>query len=158
MRQRRDDVPLLASHFMAKVGGDRRLEITDRALAELRRRPWHGNVRELRNAVEHAAVVARGGMIDAEHLPPAHAPVAGSAPQGAHAAGVRAWRAEAVPDPALAAQTENAQVYERFQRTVDQPLLESLLRMYDDNLTIVASVLGIHRSTLRQKLRDLGLR
>ncbi|MFG0335607.1 MAG: sigma-54-dependent transcriptional regulator, partial [Maioricimonas sp. JB049] len=71
LRHRRDDIMLLADHFLRQLdrGGDPR-QFTDRAMQELRERPWHGNVRELRNAVERAAVIARGVWIDQEHLPP----------------------------------------------------------------------------------------
>ena len=82
LRQRRDDIPELAAHFPAtplatrKGESDRssRPAISAEALAELQRREWFGNVRELRNAIEHAMILARGGIIAPEHLPP---PMAG---------------------------------------------------------------------------------
>ena len=73
LRQRRDDIGPLAEHFL-DVLADRnpgpRPSLSPEALAELRRREWFGNVRELRNAIEHAMILARGGIIGREHLPP----------------------------------------------------------------------------------------
>jgi two-component system nitrogen regulation response regulator GlnG len=154
LRDRRDDIPLLAAHFMQKAGGNRNLQITDEALDELQRQPWHGNVRELRNAVEHATVLARGGLIDVEHLPPQRGRSVIAPAEGTLAAGVRAWLSETMSDM----DAKDPQLYERFLKAVEDPLLGALLKECDDNQTTVAALLGIHRSTLRQKLRDLGLR
>ena len=71
LRARTDDIPVLAAHFLrlATVDGPPK-HLSKAAVAELVSRPWHGNVRELRNAVERAAVVARGDVVEAEHFPP----------------------------------------------------------------------------------------
>ncbi len=76
LRNRSDDIPALAEHFIHMLSEKNTApaaRLSPEALAELMRRPWHGNVRELRNAIEHALVLARGGVIAVEHLP---APVA----------------------------------------------------------------------------------
>ena len=79
MRERGDDIALLAERFLQRFlrSGRVKVHFTGAALDELRRRPWPGNVRELRNAVEHAALLARAGAITPEHLPPR---IAGQAP------------------------------------------------------------------------------
>lgn len=69
LRDRVEDVPLLARHFLKLAGSE--CGISPSAMCELSSRPWPGNVRELRNAVENAALVARGGSIEVSHLPPA---------------------------------------------------------------------------------------
>ncbi|MFO0605874.1 MAG: sigma-54 dependent transcriptional regulator [Polyangiales bacterium] len=81
LRERREDIPLLADFFLqrfARDAGKKLRGFSPDALAVLTAYPWPGNVRELENAVERAVVLAREGMVDREHfsLPPvASAPV-----------------------------------------------------------------------------------
>ena len=69
LRDRRDDIALLAQHFASQFAGQP-VAFAEETLAELERRPWYGNVRELRSAIEHALVLARRGVVMPEHLPP----------------------------------------------------------------------------------------
>ena len=73
LRDRREDIPALVEHFLrqSRLPDVADPHLTEEVLDELRSRPWAGNVRELRNAIEHAAIVARGRTIRPEHLPPA---------------------------------------------------------------------------------------
>ena len=73
LRERRDDIPALADHFLrqAPVANLAATPLAADVLDALRDRSWTGNVRELRNAIEHAAIVARGQPIRPEHLPSA---------------------------------------------------------------------------------------
>jgi Fis family transcriptional regulator len=56
------------------------------------------------------------------------------------------------------AREPSGDLYERFVTTVERPLLEAVLNQCDGNQTSAAAILGLHRTTLRQKLRDLGLK
>jgi PAS domain S-box-containing protein len=70
--ERSEDIPLLVDHFIDRfnsISGKRIAGVTDAAMAVLMRHRWPGNVRELENALEHAFVLCRSGMIDASHLP-----------------------------------------------------------------------------------------
>jgi DNA-binding NtrC family response regulator len=71
LRERRSDIPLLAERFLRKASESisRRLRFSDLALASLISYDWPGNVRELENAVEYAALHARGSEVQAEELP-----------------------------------------------------------------------------------------
>ncbi len=71
LRERRQDIPALAEHFMrqARRGGGAHAPLAADVLDDLSARPWTGNVRELRNVIEHAAIVARGQPIRPAHLP-----------------------------------------------------------------------------------------
>jgi two-component system response regulator AtoC len=72
LRARPDDILLLAEHFAQLHGGrlpaSRRWTLAEEARAALVRHPWTGNVRELRNVLDRAVLLAEGGVIEAEHL------------------------------------------------------------------------------------------
>jgi two-component system, NtrC family, response regulator HydG len=86
LRERREDVGLLARHFVEATAAYGRKRLSASALACLEAYTWPGNVRELEHAIERAAILAKGEEIQAEDLPPevargapaAAAPVAGS--------------------------------------------------------------------------------
>jgi DNA-binding NtrC family response regulator len=69
LRARREDLPLLASDLLTRVSPDRPLEIAPGAMDALIRYAFPGNVRELRNLLERAAILCDGGRIDIHHLP-----------------------------------------------------------------------------------------
>jgi len=74
LRHRRDDIPLLANHFLKKYAAANRSPVgsfTQEAMARLMSMPWEGNVRELENVIERAVVLARGNTIDSKDLPSA---------------------------------------------------------------------------------------
>ena len=73
LRERPEDIAVLAERFLNLIvakTGQTPPSISPEAIAELERLPWYGNARELRNAIEHATVLARNGTITPEHLPP----------------------------------------------------------------------------------------
>ncbi len=153
LRERPDDIPLLAQFFLKRLGEpSSRKQISPAALCELARRTWPGNVRELRNAVEHAAIMARGDVIDIAHLPSAYGPASESALSDEHLRRelVR-WVSEqlAIAD----AEREDGDLYERFLATVEPPLLATAFEHFGHNRAATARVLGLHRATLRQKLK-----
>ncbi|HEV3237792.1 MAG TPA: sigma-54 dependent transcriptional regulator, partial [Gemmataceae bacterium] len=93
LRDRLTDIPLLAEHFLRRFEPHAwpLLGATRQHLASL---PWFGNVRELRNALEHAAIVSRGGPILLEHLPVFTVKPVLHKPEEQLAATVRLWLAE----------------------------------------------------------------
>ncbi len=69
LRERRDDIPLLANHFIAKHRGTHRpIRILPRAVERLTAYDWPGNVRELENMIERALIVGSGEELDEEHF------------------------------------------------------------------------------------------
>ncbi|MGW8283437.1 MAG: sigma-54-dependent transcriptional regulator, partial [Gemmatimonadota bacterium] len=71
LRERREDIPLLAAHFLAKAGqkyGRPDLRLAPNAVEALMRHTWPGNVRELRHSVERAVLLAEGNEVGLEHL------------------------------------------------------------------------------------------
>jgi two-component system nitrogen regulation response regulator GlnG len=151
LRERVEDVPLLAERFLARLAppGERALRFTADALAELCRRPWPGNVRELRSAVEHGALLARSGAVGKEHLPPVTQLDAGDPAAGSSALddAVRKWAADE-----LAAGRSAGNMYEQFLAQAEPPLFETVLANTLQNRAAAADLLGIHRATLRKKL------
>jgi DNA-binding NtrC family response regulator len=156
---RREDIPVLAEHFLrqARLTDGADLHLTAALIEALRARPWAGNVRELRNAIEHAAIVARGRTLAPEHLPPAAMP-GGEPPRSIEADlhdRLADWARHQVAHPPEA--TDAASLYERFLELAEPPLLEAILEHCRQNRAAAAEILGIHRATLRQKLRKYGL-
>jgi two-component system nitrogen regulation response regulator GlnG len=156
LRDRREDVPALAEHFLkqsrlAASGG----QLSEEVVGDLCARPWPGNVRELRNTVEHAAIVARGRTIRPEDLPPANvAPSVQSVPQEIDGY-VAAWAEAALWQPDNAA--ADGSLYDQFLGLVEPPLLRIVLEQCGGNRAAAAQMLGIHRATLRERLRRYGL-
>jgi two-component system nitrogen regulation response regulator GlnG len=155
LRDRREDIPALAEHFLrqSRLPNIADARLTEEVLDELRARPWTGNIRELRNAIEHAAIVARGRTIRPEHLPaaPANAP---SMP-ATIGPSLRGQLAEWARQEAMKSSIKpgEAKLYERFLELAEPPVLQAVLQQCLQNRAAAAEMLGIHRATLRQKLR-----
>ncbi len=156
---RESDLEPLVRHFLARLVARQQQAavpaVAPEFFAALRQRPWPGNVRELRHAVEHAAIVARGGMLRPEHLPPlaAVAPESSApleASQAAADAAVKDWLAAAraaygeLPEPDL---------HRRAVEMVEATVLREALAHTGGNRTAAAKLLGLDRATLRTKLR-----
>ncbi len=156
LRQRREDIQALAEHFLhvlsAKNQG-RRPALSADAVAELNRRDWHGNVRELRNAVEHAMILAQGGLISAEHLPPPmlRDGIADPAHQEAISAFIRQWA-----EIQLQGGGDVQNLYEQLLKIVEPPLLRAALEHCGGQFIAAARKLGIHRTTLRKKIEEFA--
>ncbi len=157
LRERLEDIELLAHHFLSLA----RLEVspkqlTPEVLRELRQRPWHGNVRELRNTIEHAAVVSRGQPIRVDHLPapmPAGSPISGKMNVENLPEMVRAWARHEIGQGA----DGESNLHDRFLAVVEPSLLEAALEATSGNRAAAAELLGIHRGTLRERLKRYGL-
>ncbi|MEK7867453.1 MAG: sigma-54 dependent transcriptional regulator [Planctomycetota bacterium] len=77
LRERREDIPLLAEHFLSRhARGEGRKELAPEAMALLVAYDWPGNVRELANLIERAALIARGSLITSDLLPIGRGPAA----------------------------------------------------------------------------------
>jgi two-component system, NtrC family, nitrogen regulation response regulator GlnG len=153
-----EDIADLATYFieiLTNGSNEQPARLTTQTLAELERRPWHGNVRELRHAIEHALIIARGPAILPEHLPPS-VPAAEVDPVGdlSHtlALAVRSWSDRSLGDASL-----NGRVYDELLGTIEPPLLDTALRRHRGQCASAARTLGIHRTTLRKKLTQYGL-
>jgi DNA-binding NtrC family response regulator len=131
LRDRSEDILLLAEYFLRRHGGERGL--SEAAAAALQRYDWPGNVRELENALERAVVVGRGGEIEAAALParivePPTAPIVSAAPPA---------------NPTL--------------EVIERAYILWVLQAEGGNKARAAEVLGIDPSTLYRKLNRYGV-
>jgi DNA-binding NtrC family response regulator len=154
LSDRAEDIPDLARHFLNQMTGSRAgSSLSSAALLELSGRDWPGNVRELRNAVEHAAIMARGGTIEVAHLPPADLTTTRSASSSELLQReISRWAAQQL-QPLDSADSE-AVLYEDLLQLVEPPLLNAVLAHCRNNRAAAARLLGLHRATLRQKLKN----
>ncbi len=154
LRERERDIPLLVSHFLnwlAEKNGTPVPTISPEAVAELESRPWNGNVRELRNAVEHAMVLARNGTIMPAHLP---LPMDVILDEEKRAAGVlpsliRQWARNQLGEEQPA-----DEIHAKFLELVEPPFLKSVLKQSKGSCAAAARILGLHRTTLKKKLEQ----
>jgi len=137
LRERREDLPLLALHFLEvyKKRSNKNISgITEKALSRLRRHDWPGNVRELENAIERAVILAQGRMITVDDLPDA---VKG---------------AETETDAKKTVELEIGTTMDDVEKHV---ILETLNYTRGDK-SRAAQILGIGRKTLYRKLQQYG--
>lgn len=146
LRERRSDIPLLLSHHLERVVRRYRLpakSFTKEAVSALMAYPWPGNVRELVNTVEALVNLVDGPVIRSEDLPP-HIRSAAEMP------GCRDAE-EAKGDRSLVQDVKRAAEERERERIVEA------LSQAGGNKAKAARLLGIHRSTLYEKLRKYGL-
>ncbi len=145
LRERRDDIPALARHFMARSGetsGMASREIAEDALAALQAYDWPGNVRQLRNLIDWLLIMAPGEARDpirAEMLPPE---VGSAAP-----AMLKLDRSSEIMTLPL---REARELFEK-------QYLEAQLLRFGGNISRTANFVGMERSALHRKLKFLGV-
>jgi two-component system nitrogen regulation response regulator GlnG len=150
LRDRVDDIPALAEHFLRKFGvANPSAVLPADTLAFLKSRPWPGNVRELRNALEHAAIESRGGPLRPEQFPE---PMAAAGPAGI-AERLKSLVAEWVRERTANRDAEPADLYQQLLDTVEPAILDEVLRQLDGNRLAAARWLGLARATVRKMLR-----
>jgi two-component system nitrogen regulation response regulator GlnG len=158
LRERRDDVPLLVEHFLrgfAQTLGRNLHSVTPEALARLEAFAWPGNVRQLQSVLKYAVIQAPGDVLTLECLPEdlRHDPAAPAADRPAPPAG--ALDVAHLTDRLLRAGEPD--IYRLVCLEMDRVVLGAVLRHVGGNQVRASQLLGISRTTLRAKLRALGL-
>jgi two-component system nitrogen regulation response regulator GlnG len=153
LRERLEDVAPLAEHFLRRFE-PRALPLSPATLRYLQSLPWFGNVRELRNALEHAAIVARGGPLAPEHFPSFALDPSPATPAAQVDAAVRRWLADRTRENSG---EPPAELYTELLRLVEPALLEEVMRRVQGNRWAAAQWLGLNRATVRKKLGLYGL-
>ena len=159
LRERRQDVALLARHFLdhAAVQGLPRRQLAGDAITALGGYDWPGNVRELENLMRRLAVLARDEVIGADAI---HAMLGARAVPGplanmdiADAVKGLIARIEREDPAAL----DDGSLYDRVIGEVERPLIMLMLARHGQNQLRAARALGINRNTLRKRLDTLGI-
>jgi DNA-binding NtrC family response regulator len=171
LRERREDIPELVRHFTARFAAEEGKTfirgVTVAALQLLSRYDWPGNIRQLENAVFRAVVLADGPMLSPEEFPQIAAHVEGSlAPSRAAEPVPRADDlsepleikfATPAADPADGIPAFDADGDVRPLAEIEAAMIRLALDRYQGRMTMVARKLGIGRSTLYRKLKELGI-
>jgi DNA-binding NtrC family response regulator len=140
LRERREDIPLLAEHFLKRYRqehGKPSVRIDAKGLEALAAYEWPGNVRELQNVVERLVVLNLSGLILEQDVRPCLAGRIGDAPAATASSGA----------PALGASVAEA----------EKSAILAALKQTDGNRTHAAKALGVSRRTLHNKLREYGI-
>ena len=162
LRQRREDIPDLVSHFLAaaRAEGLPAKSLSPEAMDALKTARWPGNVRELENLVRRLAALYSQERIGLEEV---------SAEVGEMQPGPAG---EVPPDESLGGAVERhlrqyfeahqhglpaSGIYGRVLREVERPLIELTLSATRGNQLRAAQLLGLNRNTLRKKIRDLDI-
>ena len=156
LRDRSEDILPLAEFFLRQLGAEHaHKRFSGGARDALLSRPWQGNVRELRNAIERAAIMARGDAIDAAHLP---RPLVLDTSATSESSGAMLARAASAWTVSQFTNGDSpARLHEAFLEAAEPAMLEAVLAQCNQNRTLAARVLGLHRATLREKLRRYGI-
>ena len=142
LRDRKDDIPLLARHFLVKYGEENRkpdLELTPEALDVLSAYGWPGNVRELENVIERAAVLTAGPRIDVELIPD------------------QVRRPQAFPTPAFVVPPEGIS-FKEVITDFEKRLIESTLETAGGVQKRAAELLHIKPTTLNEMIKRYDIR
>jgi DNA-binding NtrC family response regulator len=144
LREHREDIPLLVGQFCRMLGekhGRPSPEISKDAMELLRKAEWKGNVRELKNVLESAMVMSRGGALREEDFAVDPVAVRGVAPPDAGGRGFL-----------------EINDYREARREFEIAFIKGKLREHRGNVTRTAAAIGLHRQSLQEKLRELGIR
>jgi DNA-binding NtrC family response regulator len=143
LREHPDDIPILAGEFCRMLGekhGRGPVTVSKEAMQKLMALDWKGNVRELKNTLESAMVMSRDDILSLDDFPsdfgiPSLA--------RSHTAGQ--------PDFIAAAD------YREARRQFEIAYIKAKLREHGGNITRTAAAIGLHRQSLQEKLRELGI-
>jgi two-component system nitrogen regulation response regulator NtrX len=145
LRERREDIPELVHHFLARYAADRRIptpEVSAEAMAALQAHDWPGNVRQLRNIIERTLIMTpgdRAACIEIDLLPAEVMDTQGTVN---------------VPTSSMAIMgSPLREARESFEREY----LKIQIRRFSGNISRTASFIGMERSALHRKLKALGL-
>lgn len=144
LRERREDIPELANHFLTRFAAERRISppnFSDESIAALQAHDWPGNVRQLRNIIERTVILAPGDVtcIDVDLLP-------SEVLDSQSSTGLSSATLTIMGSPLREAR-------ESFEREY----LKIQIRRFSGNISRTASFIGMERSALHRKLKALGI-
>ena len=161
LRERRDDIPVLAQYFLVRTCAEMSVpikRISEEALEHLTSHSWPGNARELENTIKRAVILSNDPLLTALDFNEL-IPSATSQPQSvAHEASL-----EALVDMKLRScmngveKLDKGEIYSAVIEQVERPLIRFMLEKTRWNQVKTADILGINRNTLRKKISELGI-
>jgi len=143
LREHKEDIPLLAGEFcrmLAAKHGRPAVSISREAMDLFMTLDWKGNVRELKNVLESAIVLSRDDSLRAEHFPPDLLARRAGGPGGTGVDSILALGG-----------------YREAKKQFEIAYIKAKLREHRGNITRTAAAIGIHRQSLQEKLRELGI-
>jgi two-component system, NtrC family, nitrogen regulation response regulator GlnG len=153
LAERREDVPLLARHFLAKSGRELGIEpkrLSDDAMAFLAAYEWPGNVRQLENVCHWLTVMAPGQSIELADLPPELRQETARSPE-------TDWTAALAREVERALVRGEAGLMDSMTRTFERILISKALAHTGGRRIEAAQLLGIGRNTITRKIAELGI-
>jgi DNA-binding NtrC family response regulator len=139
LRERREDIPILAKHFLEKYSAGNRMQVSQGAMRAMMAFYWPGNVRQLENAIERAVTLGAGrSEIDVQDLPP---------------------EIQAIPEPTAAPFVDfpdSGLDLPAYLAAIERDLIRRSLDRTGGNRNKAAEMLRIKRTTLVEKLKRLG--
>ena len=159
LRERREDIPLLADYFLRRFRGEAGLGekfLSEDATALLKQWSWPGNVRELENVLKRAMALSSQDVLLPADISAVLSP---SGPAALHDdltfdELVRARIGEFLEKVGAA---HRGKLHQDFLSQVEKPLLELVLHKTGGNQVRAAAMLGINRNTLRKRITELGI-
>jgi two-component system nitrogen regulation response regulator NtrX len=145
LRERREDIPELANHFVARFAAERRVPppiLSDEAIAALQAHDWPGNVRQLRNIIERTIILApceRVERIEVDMLP------------------AEILESQGTPTLSSQAMTIMGSPLREARESFEREYLRIQIRRFSGNISRTASFIGMERSALHRKLKALGI-
>jgi len=153
LRERKEDIPYLATHFLQKHKSIRNkvLSLNDDALGILIKYWWPGNIRELENVMQYAIVNSDTDVINAGCLPDKVFSNNGNVQGGSLSGSLHKLAEDILESETL---SEKYEAYEEYIRIVEKPLIEAVLERTGNNKSVSAKLLGINRNTFRKKVKE----
>jgi two-component system nitrogen regulation response regulator NtrX len=145
LRERREDIPELVGHFLARFASDRRMatpSISDEAMAALQAHDWPGNVRQLRNIIERTIILAPGDRVSCIEVDLLPSEVLDN--QGA-------------PGGSSTTMAIMGSPLREARESFEREYLKIQIRRFSGNISRTASFIGMERSALHRKLKALGI-
>ena len=159
LRDRMEDITLLANHFLNKYSTDLSQEetyLSSETVKILNSYSWRGNIRELENVIKRAVVLARTGPILSEHLPDHIISEQFNATESNGQLGNRFK--QLIREYLLKNQeAQDGHIYEKIIQLVEKQLFEIILEKHSGKQVSVAKTLGINRNTLKRKIDAMNI-
>jgi two-component system, NtrC family, nitrogen regulation response regulator GlnG len=158
LRERREDIPLLAKHFLAKSAHELNVEakrLTDAAMKFLAQQDFPGNVRQLENVCHWITVMAPGQLVDVADLPPDIRSNGSNAERATPSDSD--WRRALEREVTAALSRGERNIHDGLNRAFESALILKALEHTGGRRIEAATLLGIGRNTLTRKIQELQL-